>query len=313
MKRLFVSSAVAAMAVASMSANADVLAMSDLTINSFFVVDRSGAPVTTGITIQSETRRASDTVTYNGVTDFATASSTTLGVTVDPRSSCAGPACLAVGAPPIGIGYLPANDSTTHVKTVTSNYAFGDAFLAGSALSGDAGANAITRADTQSNELNVLADANASVQNGVTTLTTFAVGTTQDLAFALTYNAFVKAFVDTGLLQQATAGNTWALTLSSLSDILFQTFTFNPAELNVGFTSNTPGNNQEFEQSGFLTSNFFTVRAGNSYSLRIQQDSQSIISQQQSIPEPGTLLLTALALIGLGASTLKRGVAASRR
>lgn len=294
--------AVAAVAglAAAVPAQAAVLAMGDLAISNFLLIDTDTNTAITSIDISSEGRTGNATALYNGVPGPGPVSVNVIGSgPANVPYQCSGQCGSILGA----YGGVLENNLTSHIMTPIADYALGDMVITGTAIS--LGANALTRTNAASTGSTNNGNANATIINGVTAKTTFTVDTSIDnAAFTLNYDAFVKAFVSVDAFAGfASAGNSWSLTVTKIGGILpadgFQTLSWMPSELNVGYTSGQFADNAEFLQAGALTSPTRTLTTG-TYQLTVVQASNATISER--VPEPSSLLLAGLAMVGLGAA-----------
>ncbi|HEX8604044.1 MAG TPA: EDSAP-1 family PEP-CTERM protein, partial [Pseudoduganella sp.] len=129
-----------------------------------------------------------------------------------------------------------------------------------------------------------------------------------DLAFALTYDAFVRAFVDpllpAGQDALASAAITFNLTLRNLTTGI-TLLNWSPDELNRGFQSQGASENALHDSAGTILSQTVTVVGGNRYSLVINQASNSTI-RLNAVPEPESLLLVGLGLLAMGVTARRK-------
>lgn len=288
-------------------AHASVVAMADLAISNFLLVqvidiDKGQFTPITSVDITSEGRTGNATSLYNGVQGPGPTTTVNVignGVANVPYQ-CSGD-CVTILP---SYGGLLENNFTAHITTPIADYALGDMVINGTAIS--VGANALTRANAASTGGANNGNANATILNGVTATTTFTVGSSlSNVAFFLNFDTFVKAFVSGDAVDGfASAGNAWSLSVTKTSGTAdFERLTWSPTELNVSYTANELAASQAYLNAGFLFSPTRTLTSG-TYQLTIVQASNATIDER--VPEPGTLLLAGLALAGLGVARRRR-------
>ncbi len=308
MKFTKILAAVAVSAAFIAPASAATMGMADLAITGLAILNAQGAPVTSGITIQTETRTGTAAASYNGVDAVGVGSgnifSTTIGGTVDVKNRCAGPSCgAALAAASYGGSY--ENNFTTHIAAPSGNYSLSDMYIAGSAL-GFTGANGLTRANSSVMNPDNAGSSNATIANSVTAITTFTAASTLQARFALGYDAYVAAFVNAGAGVTAVSFGTisWSLSLQEvIGNVSTTILNWTPSEINNGVTSSDFSQNATYTAIGAAFSDLVTLTGGRTYKLTINQASNSLASE---IPEPGSMVLVALGLFALGAASRRK-------
>jgi hypothetical protein len=306
MKLKMISAAVALVAaVASVPAQAGALAAADLVVSGLGLVDAvTLAPFTAAngsITVLSETRTGNATALYNGVSPPGptSAQSTVIGATVDVAYRCAGDCAGAAALYAGGGGF--ENNTTTHLAPPpAANFALGDMVLNGSALVDPTQASGLTRANAAAMGPTNTGSANATIQNGAALTAVFTVGATFTGRIVAIADAYVRAFVSPaipGFTDAATAGITFNITITD--EFGATVLAYSPTQMNRGLNVRTgsSNSNQSFAFSGTVLSDAVTFTEGVEYNITINQSSNAIIS---SIPEPASVALAGLALLGAG-------------
>ena len=320
-KKLLLASAAPILLAASLSANAGVLGVADLTISALALIDVKTGTTVTGdqVVITGDSRTGTAASNFNGVVGggigAGSITSFTKGATVDVKYRCAGPDCGSVASvyPNSAFPYSPPeNDTTTHLMTPTGNFALGDMFIAGQAIGASSTAQGFTRADSSVSNASNGGGSSATILNSATAKTTFTAMSDITVFFALTYDDFIKAYIaplnPVGENSFASGSTSFTLTVSSGNDAGFQglgVFNYTPVELNQGRTISDSIDNAsgEYSSKGSIKSVQRTLLAGKTYNLTINQSSISLASE---VPEPGSVALMGLGLLAVGAAFARR-------
>ena len=274
-----------------------------------FIDDLSftNTPTTIGISNQIRTGVAGSN--YNG--SPASVSTSLVGTApLDVAVQCTGD-CGATTKSFYTGGTGPAwENAENHTQVTTgtlpglTNYAWGDGLTDGAPLTSSVNQALLTRADAVSKAPSNLGGANATVANGATF--TFTPLTTFTTAISVTADAFLQTFITAGTLGSSLASYGWNITITG-SDLPPLGFRFAPDELNISYASTNPLGNDFFQTGGAKTyvSGNLTFTQGVVYDFAINQSSNAAITDN-NIPEPGSLALMGLGLLGLGAARRRK-------
>lgn len=301
-KKVALAVAVAAAVATPMAANAAALAAADLAINNLFLIDAAtGNPITTGLVINGTQNTGNASADYNGVAATGVGANNITGSgDVDVKNRLGGSTNAAVLA---AYGGNLENNTTSHVGTALGNYALGDMFISGSAI-GVGGTRGLTRADAAATGPTNTGGGNSTIQNSADVTANFTAVRDMTVFFHIDFDIFVKTLVT--LIGQesavATASTGWSLNIADNSIANGQNFfTWSPNELTRNFsTFNADPNSQRLYEltGGSINSQFGLLTAGHNYSLTISQNSNASV---RDLPEPGSIALLGLGLLGVAA------------
>lgn len=310
--------------VGSVSAQAGALAMSDLNISALFLASTStGIPFAPGpsdpnasIIISNELRTGAAGANYNGVNNSSSDLKTGVGVTLDPTAVCSGPSCGIVAGSLYGGSY--ENNTSTHVPPpANANYAVGDVYIQGTAIGG--AIKGITRSDAAAQGPTNVGGSNATLLNTASLTSNFTVANSFAGYLSALGDAYFRLQVSSGVgeLATASAGMGWNVSIrctsgaaacaNSLTGSSNQ-YTFTPDEFNLSDAINSFNGAGTFDvnqsYNGQVTSSQqLNFLVGNSYSLTINQSTNALVT---SLPEPGSLALVGISMLGLGFAGYRR-------
>ncbi|MES3020518.1 MAG: EDSAP-1 family PEP-CTERM protein [Pseudomonadota bacterium] len=310
-KTLMLAAAAAGIAFGGMgTAHADSFASSILIIDNFRLLHSDGTPFSTADFVNlTGTNDAHATASLNGVfANDAQSFGILSGVNPDVAN-------VTVGAPNPA---RPPNNFTPfpNPPPVPGTFGYADQNLTGSSIQigmAPAGALAQTRADA-SLAVNGMASGNSDVGTSTTFQFTLAAGDSMTVSFDA--NPYTQAYVSAGSspTTNANARLSWSIQIIDLSTGL-PVFTYAPNALNAmsnvsrtdgfaGTTTYAPGT------AAFLATTPI-LNATSTYQITIQHNTLANALQAQAVPEPATLAIFGIGLLGMSAFGRRRKAGAA--
>lgn len=304
-KSLIMSAAVAALSVGFMgNAQADAFAQSILTINNFRLLHADGTAYTPAdFDLLDGVNSAHARASLNGVTAVAPPQDFSILSGLNPDVTH-----QFVGLP---IPPRPENNFTPFPTppAVPGTFGYADQFLTGSAISlfgAPAGATAQTRADAS---LQAPGSASGDSDVGTSTTFSFTMGDADTMTFAFDATPFTQAYTTVGPATNAIARLSWSLNIVNLTTGAL-VLSYQPGELNgdanvsrtgafAGLTTYNPGT------ASFLATTPL-LNGTDTYQLTVQHNTLANALQEAAVPEPATLAIFGLGLLGMTAFKRRR-------
>lgn len=277
------------------SASAATFASAILDINNFKIVHADGrAYRNTDFTKLVGVNDAHATASLNGV--YATLSA--IGPRPDVAHQCLGAPCPAFTEN----NFAPINSALP----MSGNFGYADQRFQGSGIEINgtpAGAHSQTRADVATAYNMQVATSNSSVGSSNTMAFTLTASDTMTVMFDATPYAMAYLSPDGRAVTTANARISWSVNIVDLRTGL-SVFEWAPAQINgLATVSRTHGmTGTSVYNAGrvamALTGTSPKLAAGVDYQITVQQNTL-VSAQQQEIPEPGTLAIAGIGLLGM--------------
>jgi hypothetical protein len=286
------------------NAHADAFAQSILTINNFRLLHADGSAYTPAdFDLLDGVNSAHARASLNGVTSVAAPQDFGIlsGLNPDVAHQFVG-----LPNPP-----RPENNFTPFPAppAVPGTFGYADQFLTGSAISvggAPAGAQAQTRADAS---LQTPGSASGDSDVGTSTTFSFTMGVADTMTFAFDATPFTQAYTTTGPATNAIARLSWSLNIVNLTTGAL-VLSYQPSELNgdanvsrtgafAGLLTYNPG-------TAFYSTTTGLLNATDVYQLTVQHNTLANALQEAAVPEPATLAIFGLGLLGISAFGRRR-------
>lgn len=306
-KTMLLTAMAASIAIGGMgSARADAFAQSILVIDNFRLLHSSGTPYSvTDFGMLTGTNDAHATASLNGVFSNGAQSFGILsGVNPDVAHQ-------TVGAPNPA---LPENNFAPFgsAPPVPGTFGYADQNLTGSSITvgaTPAGATAATRADA-SLAVNGVAAGNSDV--GTSTTFSFTLGAADSMTIAFDATPYTQAYVsaDGAPTTNANARLSWSINIVDMTTGM-TVFSYAPNELNafsnVSRTDGFPGTTTYNPGTGAFSATTGMLSIASVYQITIQHNTlANALQDTQAVPEPATLAIFGLGLLGMTAFGRRR-------
>jgi hypothetical protein len=286
----------ASLAISAQSAQADVLATSTLQLNNLLFSN-----ATTGVTLDSSNFAL---LTYTNTGDvssafsgFASAGTSGVGTPLDLPLICSGPSCPAPGLTPNGFEPLASPPAGSFAAADQNELGFPISGL-GTPVGADVESGSWGQIQTLVNGV-----ATSTANNGLSGSFVFALNnsTAVDIDFLATYYHEVAITSDENFPTAAQSRARTNFNIINLSAAGALVFDWSPTDLNWNSSLNAPLPIDVSIPVGAIGQAFNNetpiLTAGTLYQLTMTAET---LADVQRIPEPGTLALLGLALLGFG-------------